>query len=353
MKKTIFALILIPLLAGLFACRDKSVPLRLSNPLPVKFGDPFLLHASDGRFYLYGTSLDDGFEAFVSDNLADWTPCGQIYKGDSTTWNVSEYWAPEVYERDGRYYLFYSATARQNYTGGNENFQLGVAVGDNPAGPFKDLYDRPIFASEYPVIDANVLFDDISGKNYLYFSRCCSGHPVESEIADWARENRLFDSIEESWIYGVELLPDFSGIVGEPQLLLAPPASMADKQAEWESRSVTAGEAGRRWTEGSFTFRVDSTYYMMYSSNAYYGPHYAVGYATAKSPLGPFEKYADNPVLAQSGEVTCTGHNMVLTLPDGNLYTVYHARMASDPADRVAMISPVSIDSAGVLSVVY
>lgn len=355
-KQLLYALALPAMIAAmpLVSCRQKTepAPMTVTNPLPMKFGDPFLLHASDGKYYMYGTSLDDGFEAFVSDNLAEWAPCGRVYKGaDSASWNISEFWAPEVYERDGRYYMFFSATAKEQYTGDKENFQIGVAVADNPAGPFKDLYNRPVFASKYPVIDANVLFDEPSGKTYLYFSRCCSGHTVESEVSEWAREKQLFDSIEESWIYGVELAPDFSGIIGEPQKILAPPASMADRQAEWESLSVTTGEANRRWTEGSYIFRRDSTYYMLYSANAYYGPHYAVGYATSKSPLGPFEKYADNPVLKRKDNVTCTGHNMVIEMPSGQLYTVYHARMADNPAERVVMIDPIHIDSAGTLSV--
>ncbi len=355
-KQLLYALALPAMIAAmpLVSCRQKaeSAPMTVTNPLPMKFGDPFLLHASDGKYYMYGTSLADGFEAFVSDDLAEWTPCGRVYKGaDSASWNISEFWAPEVYERDGRYYMFFSATAKEQYTGDKENFQIGVAVADNPAGPFKDLYNRPVFASKYPVIDANVLFDEPSSKTYLYFSRCCSGHTVESEVSEWAREKQLFDSIEESWIYGVELAPDFSGIIGEPQKILAPPASMADRQAEWESLSVTTGEANRRWTEGSYIFRRDSTYYMLYSANAYYGPHYAVGYATSKSPLGPFEKYAGNPVLKRKDNVTCTGHNMVIEMPSGQLYTVYHARMADNPAERVVMIDPIHIDSAGTLSV--
>ncbi|MBS5613773.1 MAG: glycoside hydrolase, partial [Prevotella buccalis] len=35
----------------------------IKNPLPLNFGDPFLLHASDGKYYMYGTSLANGFEA--------------------------------------------------------------------------------------------------------------------------------------------------------------------------------------------------------------------------------------------------------------------------------------------------
>ena len=74
------ALVLLPV-----ACTQKATEQRvaeLTNPLPMKFGDPFMLHASDGRYYMYGTSLGDGFEAYVSDSLTDWTPIGQVYKGE-------------------------------------------------------------------------------------------------------------------------------------------------------------------------------------------------------------------------------------------------------------------------------
>ncbi len=326
------------------------------NPLPIKLGDPFLLHAADGRYYMYGTSLSDGFEAFVSDDLASWESIGQVYKGAAPDqWNESCFWAPEVYERDGKYYMFFSANDRNNPNNEQENFKIGVAVADSPAGPFTDLYNHPVFEPEFPVIDANVLFDAPDGKSYIYFSRCCYKHPVESEIADSVRQAGLYDQVEESWIYGAELKPDFSGIVGEPVCLLAPPTKLSDVQAEWESRSVKAGEAPRRWTEGSFIFPYNGKYYMMYSANAYFGGNYAVGYATSDNPMGPFEKSPTNPVLSENasrgGEVVGTGHNMVLTLPSGEMYTVYHGRIASAPEDRVVFIDPVSIDADGVLTV--
>ena len=95
----------------------------VTNPIPLKFGDPFLLHASDGRYYMYGTSLGDGFEAFVSDDLVQWDSCGQVYKGgDSTQWNLDCFWAPEVYERNGKYYLIFSSNYRENPTNEGENF---------------------------------------------------------------------------------------------------------------------------------------------------------------------------------------------------------------------------------------
>lgn len=343
------------------SCGGKSTagPLRvseISNPLPIKFGDPFLLHSSDGKYYMYGTSLEDGFEAFVSSDLMQWEPCGQVYKGGSPgQWNVDCFWAPEVYERNGKFYMFYSANSRNNPTDEEENFKIGVAVADSASGPFMDLYDHPIYNPEYPIIDANVYFDDENGKAYLYYSRCCYKHPVESEIAARAAADGDFDAIEESWVYGVELKPDFSGVIGEPVLLLAPPTKLGDRQAEWESRSVTHKEVGRRWTEGSFLFKDNDTYYIMYSANSYQGAYYAVGYATSKSPLGPFVKADNNPVLQENvskgGTVMGTGHNMVLTMPDGERYCVYHARLSSNPGERVVMIDKLDITATGHLEV--
>ena len=343
------------------SCGGKSTagPLRvseISNPLPIRFGDPFLLHSSDGKYYMYGTSLEDGFEAFVSSDLMQWEPCGQVYKGGSPgQWNVDCFWAPEVYERNGKFYMFYSANSRNNPTDEEENFKIGVAVADSASGPFMDLYDHPIYNPEYPIIDANVYFDDENGKAYLYYSRCCYKHPVESEIAARAAADGDFDTIEESWVYGAELKPDFSGVIGEPVLLLAPPTKLGDRQAEWESRSVTHKEVGRRWTEGSFLFKDNDTYYIMYSANSYQGAYYAVGYATSKSPLGPFVKADNNPVLQENvskgGTVMGTGHNMVLTMPDGERYCVYHARLSSNPGERVVMIDKLDITATGHLEV--
>jgi len=335
---------------------DVTSEVRIANPLDIRFGDPFILAASDGRYYMYGTSLADGFEAYSSDNLRDWTPCGQVYQGGGEEqWNLDCFWAPEVYERQGKYYLFYSANDRNNPTHEAENFKIGVAVSDSPAGPFTDLYNRPLFEPPYPIIDANVWFDDDAGRCYLYFSRCCYKHPVESDVAAWARREGIYDAIEESWIYGVELLPDFSGVVGEPQLLLRPPTGLADPTTQWENRSVLAHEAGRRWNEGSYTFRHDSTWYIMYSANFFGSSNYAVGYATGPSPLGPFVKAAENPILqadtAQGGQTTGTGHNMAFRSHQGQWLTVYHGRTLRQPDQRVVFIGALALDSEGRLQI--
>ena len=349
------------LLAGLLlctGCHDTKQEQASRNPLDVAFGDPYVLYDDDTeQYYMYGTGggAKDGFAAYSSKNLVDWESEGQVYRGNTgDTWGIGAFWAPEVYKRNGRFYMFYSAQWRDNPGNELENFKIGVAVSDKPTGPFVDMTDQPLFDPGYPIIDANVYFAD-NGKVYLYYSRCCYKHPVASEVADWARSRKWFDEIEESWVYGIELAPDFSGIIGEPVLLLRPPLKMDDAQAEWESRSVTSREINRRWTEGSFTFRHGDTYYMMYSANHFAGENYAVGYATAKHPLGPYTKAANNPVLekntAAGGNVTGTGHNSVLFMPDGQMLCVYHGRTRETGNERMVFIDAMEIDKQGLLTV--
>ncbi len=350
------ALLLIIISFFVSACQKRIGAFKIENPLQVEFGDPYILKASNGIYYMVGTGgVADGFKMYSSVDLENWKDEGRVYQGNTnTSWGIANFWAPELYEYRGRFYLLFSADWRENPTNELENFRIGVAVSDSPTGLYTDLYNRPVFDPGYPVIDGNLLFED--GRVYLYFSRCCYKHPVESEVAEWAREKGLFNEIEESWVYGVELKPDFSGIIGEPKLLLRPPVSMVDQQAEWESRSVTSGEVNRRWTEGSYIFKRKDIYYIMYSANFFGGENYAVGYATSESPLGTFKKAGNNPVLqknvGQGGIVTGTGHNSVTVSPDGKeMLCVYHGRTSKTGNNRVVFIDRMEVLGDGTLVV--
>lgn len=336
---------------------SRSLKKVYTNPLKVQLGDPFVLFTK-GSYYMYGTgrAADRGFSAYSSKDLVNWKPEGQVYaynnkngwSDPNTPWDGA-YWAPEVYEVKGKYYLFYSAQWKVNPAKEMENFKIGVAVADKPTGPFVDLAPKPLFDPGYPIIDANVFFDT-NGKSYLYYSRAAYKHPVESEIANQARKNGKYKEIEESWVYGVELKPDFSGVKGQPVLLLRPPVKLKDKQAAWESLSVTTGEVNRRWTEGSVTFKKDGLYYIMYSANHFGGEHYAVGYATSRTPLGPYKKADENPILHKNidkgGMVSGTGHNSIAYSPDGKeMYCVYHGRTVATGTERVVFIDRMKVEN--------
>ena len=116
MKHTFFTLTLFLLALLSTSCGNKKVAYQ--NPLPMAFGDPFLLKASDGKYYMYGTGgVSNGFKVYSSDDLVTWTDEGPIYQGGtSDSWATDCFWAPEVYERDGKYYLWFSAAAASGST---------------------------------------------------------------------------------------------------------------------------------------------------------------------------------------------------------------------------------------------
>ena len=309
----------------------------------------------DGKYWLYYTSESGnvrGFEARSTRDFTSWQDEGLVFDAKGT-WARDAFWAPEGYEIDGKYYLFFSAQNAPYPWTQAEKFNIGVAVADSPRGPFKLLKDEPIFDPGWPIIDANLFIDD-DGTPYLTFSRCCYQHAVESELAEKCRREKKYDEIEESWAYGIELKKDFSGVVGEPTLLIRPPVKLDDKQSEWESRSVTAGEVNRRWTEGTALFKLGDTYYIAYSANFFGGDWYAVGYATAKKPLGPYTKAANNPILEKNtqngGTVRGVGHGNIFFSPDrSEAYYVYHAR--TDTNDRKLFIDKMIINGDGSIAI--
>lgn len=275
------------------------------NPAPVTdIGDPSILYA-EGAYWMYATSSNIGFMVWKSDDLVSWEKQELAYRRrPKTSWGDGSFWAPEVYAVDGKYYMFYSANWKDHGT-----LRIGVAMADHPAGPFTDLKQEPLFDLGYAAIDASLFIDD-DGTRYLYFSRDCS-------------EN-IVDGIHTSQSYVVELLPDFTGIVGEPQMVTTP-------DQEWEFASGTE----YRWNEGPFVVKNDGKYWLFYSANYYESKEYAVGAAVADSPMGPFVKYENNPIMCyaedESGKtiVSGTGHNFYFRVGD-ELFTSYHSHTYVD-----------------------
>ena len=81
-------------------------------------------------------------------------------------WAHRALWAPAVAENNGRYYFFFAANDIQNdhQVGG-----IGVAVADQPGGPFKDYLGKPLidkFHNGAQPIDPFV-FRDNDGQYYL------------------------------------------------------------------------------------------------------------------------------------------------------------------------------------------
>jgi len=147
-----------------------------------------------------------------------------------------------------------------------------------------------------------VFFDD-DGKAYLYHVRLIDG-------------NR---------IYVAELNKDFK--------------SMKEKTARevihagegWENR----GKAPWPVSEGPTVVKIDGTYYLFYSCNDFRSPDYAVGVATSKSPMGPFQKMKEPVISSRLIGANGTGHGDLFKDAQGNWEYVFHTHCSTtEPTPR-------------------
>ena len=303
---------------------------QYTNPIGglITMGDPFVFR-DEGRYYLYGTtSSGEGFKAWSSTNLTDWTELGFVFRKDSETWGQNTFWAPEAFRYRDKYYLVYSSQPADT-----ESFsaRICLAVADTPEGPFKELH-APLFDNGWSCIDGHVYLDT-DGAPYLFFTKVGVSEPPPK---------RFLLGIN----HGVRLKLDLSGIEGEPVL-----CTQADQP--WE----LPPEGRSRCTEGPFVFFRNGIYYMTYSANHYAEPFYGIGYATAPDPLGPWTKSPHNPLVkVDLGRgISGPGHNCVITSPDGKeQFMVYHTHADPDQPGgrRVVNIDRLEVDEKGSLKLI-
>lgn len=278
-------------------------------------GDPYVLLV-DGQYYLYATSASDGFKFFVSENLTDWREGGYCLKDHP--WGECDFWAPEVYQRNGKFYMIYTARWKKNHS-----LRLGVAVADRPEGPFIDVKGEPLFDYGYATIDAT-LFTDENGEDYFYFVRDCS-------------EN-VINGVHTSVIYCSKINKELTELIGEPVEISKP-----DQQ--WELEKDPAWQ----WNEGPVVLKRNGRYYLNYSANCYASRFYSIGCSEGDNPFGPFKKYSAPILEYKEGEYSGPGHNMIFEGKDGNLYTAFHVHTnyEAPSGDRRVCITEVRFDKQG------
>ncbi len=268
----------------------------------VRYGDPFIL-LHDGVYYAYGTSLSDGFEVLVSDDLHAWRRPGGVRtmalkKGDA--WGEDKFWAPEVHRRGDTFYMYYSAGTR-----------ICVATAASPLGPFTQDERKPLLDGEQ-CID-NSLFTDDDGRSYMFFDRFNDGLNV--------------------WVADMD-----------ENLTALKPETMTKCIAVSQPWERSQG----RVNEGPYVIKHAGRYWMTYSGNDFRSKDYGIGVATADSLHGRWTKYDGNPVWQRPGGLVGVGHSAMFVDRQGTLRIVFHAH--SDTAKvspRAMYISTVRFENKG------
>jgi len=271
---------------------------------PGYFADPAVVRLADGGYAAYGSGPpprpgaptgERMFECLLSDDLAHWRSAGPVLERLPDEYG-DEYWAPEVAFVAGAYHLFYSVGH------GISGHHLRVARSPAPTGPFHDLGVN-LTPGERFAIDPHP-FRDIDGRWYLFFARDVLDHPrpgTHLAVAPLAEPTTL----------------------GTATTVLTP---SADWQIYERDRRIYGARFEWHTLEGPFVVHRRGRYWLTYSGGAWTGPGYAVSWAVADHPLGPWQQPLDDAprLLSTRDGLLGPGHNSIVATPDGDVIA-FHA----------------------------
>jgi xylan 1,4-beta-xylosidase len=222
------------------------------------------------------------FPLLHSTDLVNWDRTGSLFP-KRPGWASANFWAPELSEYKGRYYVYYVGRQR----GGP--LAVAVATADKPSGPYQD--HGPLVAQEDGSIDPVPVTDE-NGVRYLVWKE--DGNSRRRPTPLWAQR----------------LNEDGTQLVGHL-------AELFHNDAPWEGGLV----------EGPFILRRADWFYLFYSGNGCCGEgcKYALGVARSRKLLGPWEKNPANPILAGNATWKCPGHGSIVTDEQGRYWLLYHA----------------------------
>lgn len=345
------AIALMGLAAGLLPATSHA-----DNPIVQTYytGDPASMVTSDGVFYAYTGHDEDIIEkapgqtynfftmrdwrAYSTTDMVNWVDHGTVLKLSDFKWADqvdARAWAAQVCERDGKFYYYICAVMSSEYkkeAGINGYFGIGVAVADNPNGPFTDPLGKPLIAAGSSDIDPTVYIDD-DGQAYLYYSQnplkyvllnedmiSYKSNPgiVSHQAADWG----LTGYIEGPWFYARKndagekiYYMVYAGGSGTEDIRYATSDSPI---GPWNYRgvimnpgSLSAVEDGQ--THSSFTIHPGITEYKGHSYYIYHNAALANGQGYHRSTaIEEFTYEADGSIPLM--DMTLNGRNAIDTL---------------------------------------
>ncbi len=256
----------------------------------------------DGRVYLYGSFDDRGadyycskvYHVFSSSDLKEWTDHGVSFtgyaKGENRAAVTGVLYAPDCICLDEKYYLFYC----QAHNG------EGVAVSDNPAGPFTDAV--PVEYADQTQIDPAVFADD-DGTVYYYWGQ----HSAKAAVL---RQDRR-GLVRESIVDGV----------------------------------LTEQEHG--FHEGISVRKRNGVYYLVYTDTSR-GSATCIAYATGNSPTGPFRKRGILIDNTGCDPMSWNNHGSIAEI-NGQWYLFYHRSTHNSKFSRRVCAEPIFFDENGLI----
>ena len=274
------------------------------NPVLAGFyPDPSVTRAGD-KFYLVNSTFAyfPGIPVFESTDLVHWQQVGNVIERasllDFDGLGMSRgVFAPDIEYHDGTFYVLNTAVD----SGGNF-----FSTAKSAAGPWSD----PVWLKGLDGIDPSLFFD-ADGKAYVLNNGPPEGKP-------------LYDGHRAIWIQEFD-----ASAAGKGGKLIGPRKVLINGGVDLAKKPI--------WIEGPHLYRRDGWYYLMCAEGGT-GPQHSEVILRGRSPWGPFEPYAGNPILTQRdlpadrpNPITNAGHADLVEGPDGSWWAIFLATRTYGP----------------------
>lgn len=295
-------------------------------------------HVFEGKIYIYpshdidgGIPLNDDGDHFDMEDYhvlrmdspdSEAVDCGVALHVKDVPWADRQMWAPDAACKDGKYYLYFPAKRADGI------FQIGVAIGDSPAGPF--TAEPEAIAGSYSIDPA--VFTDDDGSSYLYFGGIWGGQLQKY------RDN-VYDEGNEEPADGEPALGPRVGRLSADMKQLDE-ATREVLILDESGRPINAGDHARRYFEGPWVHKYQGKYYFSYST----GDTHLLCYAIGDNPYGPFTYQG----VILKPVVGWTTHHSICKFGDA-WYLFYHDSLLSGGVThlRSVKITELKYDSEG------
>ncbi|MEW6251344.1 MAG: glycoside hydrolase family 43 protein [Planctomycetota bacterium] len=280
-----------------------------TNPI-ARGADPWVIRHA-GRYYFCEPVRDTSIAVWTSDRLTCRGTRQIVWRAPQRAWNSHLIWAPELHRVDGRWYIYYAASAGPRDNAGH---RIGVleSRGDDPLGTYEDR--GVVYTGDDPTgrgancwaIDATIL--ELHGRRYMLWS----GWP---------------DTADHQYLYIAALANPWTTI--GPRVRLCDNATYTWERVGNDPRERGLHEAPQVLQRGGRTF-------VVYSCSSSWQPTYKLGLLELcgdGDPLCPanWRKYPA-PVFEQSADVFGVGHASFVKSPDDREdWLVYHAKLTRAP----------------------
>ena len=243
-----------------------------ADPAAIVHNDSVYLYAGHDEapndFHFY--KLDEWL-VYSSADMVNWKGHPVPLKPTDFDWAKGDAWAAEVIEKDGKFYWYVTVTHDDSKPGK----AIGVAVADNPTGPFKDARGTALVTNDMTTDQTNIDWDDIDptvfidddGQPYLFWGNTA--------------------------LYWAKLKDNMVELDGEIHTIDLP-----------------------KFTEAPYIHKKGDWYYLSYA----YGFPEKIAYAMSKSITGPWEFKG---LLNEVAGNTNTNHQAIIEFK-GEPFFFYH-----------------------------